>query len=58
MTCNATGAEVESDPVRPADLAATVFAQLGIDPTQKLMAPGDRPIDLVRDGAVIEGILS
>ncbi|MEQ1633846.1 MAG: DUF1501 domain-containing protein [Planctomycetota bacterium] len=55
---NATGAEPESMPVKPADLAATVFAQLGIDPEKKLMSPSDRPIDLVRDGAVIDGVLS
>ena len=55
---NATGAEPEEAPVRPADLAATVFQLLGIDPTLKLMAPGDRPIDLVRDGVVIPELLA
>ncbi|MCY2956348.1 MAG: DUF1501 domain-containing protein [Planctomycetota bacterium] len=55
---NAAGAEPETDPVQPADLAATVFSQLGLDPAKKLMAPGDRPIDLVRDGAVIDGVLA
>ena len=55
---NATGAEPESAPVRPADLAATVFQLLGIDPTLKLMAPGDRPIDLVRDGTVVQELIA
>ena len=55
---NATGAEPESDPVRPADLAATVFSLLGIDPEKKLMSSGDRPIDLVRDGAPIRGAIA
>lgn len=55
---NATGAEPERDPVHPADLAATVFAALGIDPAKKLMAPGDRPIDLVRDGRVLREVLA
>jgi hypothetical protein len=55
---NATGAEPEHDPVHPADLAATVFAQLGIDPEKKLMAPGDRPIDLVREGRVLREVLA
>ena len=54
---NATGAQVESDPVSPADLAATVFSQLGIEPHKKLMAPGDRPIDLVRNGRVLDEVL-
>jgi uncharacterized protein (DUF1501 family) len=55
---NASGAEPASDPVRPADLAATVFTQLGIDPTQRLLAPGNRPIDLVREGRVLREILA
>lgn len=55
---NATGAEPDRDPVRPADLAATVFAQLGIDVDKKLLAPGDRPIDLVRDGRVLREVLA
>ena len=55
---NATGAEPERDPVKPADLAATVFTRLGIDPEKKLLAPGDRPIDLVRDGRVLREVLA
>lgn len=55
---NATGADPEADPVRPADLAATVFTLLGIAPDKRLLAPGNRPIDLVRDGAVVAGILA
>lgn len=48
------GAAPESDPVGPADVAATMYTMLGIAPEKKLMSPGDRPIDLVRDGAVIK----
>ncbi len=55
---NATGAEPETDPVHPADLTATVFTQLGIDPEKKLLAPGDRPIDLVREGRVLREVLA
>ena len=55
---NADGSEPERDPVMPPDLAATVFTQLGIDPTRKLMSPGDRPIDIVRHGQVIKDILA
>lgn len=55
---NATGAEPERDAMRPADLAALVFTQLGIDPTRRLLAPGNRPIDLVRDGRVLPGLLA
>lgn len=55
---NASGADPNADPVRPPDLAATVFTQLGIDPTQRLLAPGSRPVDLVRDGRVLREILA
>lgn len=52
------GGEPDEDGVKPADLAATVFTQLGIDPTKRLMSPGDRPIDLVREGRVLQEILA
>jgi uncharacterized protein (DUF1501 family) len=55
---NAGGAEPERDPVRPADLAASLFTLLGIDPGKRLLAPGNRPIDLVRDGRVEPGLLA
>jgi len=55
---NATGADPEVDPVRPADLSATIYSLLGIDPEKKLMSPGNRPIDLVRDGRVLTELLA
>lgn len=55
---NASGAEPERDPVHPADLAATVYHLLGIDPDKRLMAAGDRPVALVRDGSVLQAVLS
>lgn len=55
---SATGAEPEADPVRPADLAATVFTLLGIDPEKRLLAGGGRPIGLVRDGRVLTEVLA
>jgi len=55
---NASGAEPESSPVTPADLAATVYHLLGIDPEHHLIAPGDRPVALVRDGRVLQEILA
>ncbi|MCB9882343.1 MAG: DUF1501 domain-containing protein [Planctomycetes bacterium] len=57
-TSNARGSEPEENPVRPADLAATLFAQLGIDPTRKILSPGDRPIDIVRGGTVLDAIIA
>ncbi|MEC7725465.1 MAG: DUF1501 domain-containing protein [Planctomycetota bacterium] len=52
------GSEPQQLPVSPADFAATMFTQLGIDPHKRLMSPGDRPIDIVRGGAVIRELLS
>jgi hypothetical protein len=55
---DALAAAVENDPVTPEDLAATVFHQLGINPTDQIMSPGDRPIDVVhRNHRVITEIL-
>lgn len=53
-----TGAEPAEDPIGPADMAATIFSQLGIDPEKELVSPGGRPIEIVRHGAVIRDLLS
>ncbi len=55
---NATGAEPDGDAVHPPDLAATVFHLLGIDPDKRLMAPGNRPVAIVRDGRVLAEVLA
>jgi hypothetical protein len=55
---DASASEPVDDPVGPADLARTVFTQLGIDPDKRLMSPGDRPIDIVRGGRVLGEILA
>lgn len=52
------GSEPEEAPIAPRDFAATMFTQLGIDPTRRLMSPGDRPIDIVRDGRVLRELLA
>ncbi len=54
---NAEAREVRDDPVSPADVAATVFTQLGIDPSKKLLSPGDRPIDIVREGRPLRSLV-
>jgi len=54
---NDVGSEPENDPIGPADMAATIFHQLGIDPTAKLISPGGRPVAIVRDGRVLKEIL-
>ena len=55
---DATGAEPENDPLTVENMAATVFQQLGISPEKKLMAPGNRPIDIVRNGQVVSELLA
>lgn len=55
---DANGADPATDPVHPADLAATVFSALGIDVEKKLLAPGGRPTNLVRDGRVLGEVLA
>jgi hypothetical protein len=55
---NATAAEPEVDPVAPADLAATVYHQLGINPEHELMSAGNRPIEIVKGGRILKPILA
>jgi hypothetical protein len=45
-----------SDPVRPDDLAATVFHLLGIDPHTEVYATGNRPV-MIAEGNPITGII-
>jgi hypothetical protein len=54
---NATSSEPDRDAVAVEDFLATVYYQLGIDRTDRLLAPGGRPIDIVRDGKVVEGLI-
>lgn len=57
-TSNATASEPEFDPVSPADLATTMYHQLGIVADKELMAPGDRPIEIVDGGKVLTEIIA
>ncbi len=57
-TSDATAAEPDLDPVSPADLATTMYHLLGIVADKELMAPGDRPIEIVNGGQVIKPILA
>jgi uncharacterized protein (DUF1501 family) len=55
---NATASEPEEEPVEPQDLATTIYHQLGIVADKELMAPGDRPIEIVDGGQVRKGLLA
>ena len=54
---NATSTEPDRDAVPVEDFLATVYHQLGIDSEDRLVAPGGRPIDIVRDGRVVDGLI-
>ena len=57
-TSDPTASEPDMDPVSPEDLATTMYRLLGIVADKELMAPGDRPIEIVDGGNVIDGILA
>ncbi|MEL6898851.1 MAG: DUF1501 domain-containing protein, partial [Planctomycetota bacterium] len=54
---NATASEPEDNPVSPQDLAQTMYRLLGIVADKELMAPGDRPIEIVDGGKVLTDLL-
>jgi hypothetical protein len=45
-----TGAQVTDRPVRPADVAATIYTALGIDPHKALVTPDGRPVEILSEG--------
>ncbi len=55
---DATSIEPEEDPLNVPDMATTVYNQLGIMADKELMAPGDRPIEIVDGGKVVKGLLA
>jgi len=55
---DATASEPEEDALTVEDLAHTVYHCLGIDADKKLMSPGDRPIDIVREGRTRQELLA
>lgn len=54
---DAIAAEPDHDRVSVEDLMCTVYKQLGIDAEDRLMAPGNRPIDIVRGGKPVQGLI-
>jgi len=51
------GAYPAENPVRPDDLAATMFYLLGIDPHTEVRAFGNRPV-LIANGKPITGVIA
>ncbi len=56
-TTDAQGMAPATEPVTPDDLSATLFHCLGIDPHLELQTPSGRPIQLFREGRVVEKLL-
>ena len=50
-------AEPYDKPVGIEDLAMTIYNRLGINGEKRLVAPGGRPIDIVRGGKVLHEIV-
>jgi Protein of unknown function (DUF1501) len=57
-TTDASGMAPATEPCTPDDIAATIFKQLGIDPHLELTTPTGRPVQLFREGKVIEKLLA
>jgi hypothetical protein len=55
---DALGGEVDTDGVSVADLATTIYHQIGINADSELMSPGNRPIEIVADGQVLDALLA
>jgi hypothetical protein len=55
---DAIAAEPQDDPLTVEDLATTVYHCLGIVADKELMAPGNRPIEIVDGGAVRKDLLA
>ena len=54
---NSRGEKPAADPVGPADLAATMYRCLGIDPNFEFFTPEGRPVRIVDGGKVITDVL-
>ncbi len=55
---NSTASEPEEMAMGPEDLFTTVYHCMGIVADKELMAPGDRPIEIVDNGKVIKELLA
>ena len=57
-TSDATASEPDQDPLTVQDWASTIYKCLGITSDKELMAPGDRPIEIVNGGKVRQELLA
>ncbi len=50
------GGQVADSPIRPADVACTIYRSLGIDPEKQLDTPDGRPVAILDEGHEIEAL--
>ena len=55
---DATSSEPSQNAVPLEDLHATLYRLIGINSDKELMAPGDRPIEIVNNGNVVEELIA
>ena len=55
---NLTASEPESGAMSARDLLATVYHLVGIVADKELMAPGERPVEIVKNGQVVRELLA
>ena len=55
---NATASEPEENALNVEDWATTIYNRMGIVADKELMAPGDRPIEIVDGGKVRQALLA
>jgi uncharacterized protein (DUF1501 family) len=55
---DATASEPEDDPLTVEDWATTVYHQIGIVADKELMAPGNRPIEIVNGGEIVKQLIA
>ena len=55
---DASGMAPATDPCTPDDVASTIFRNLGVDTGMELQTPTGRPMQLFREGKVIEKIIA
>ena len=56
-TSNATASEPDENAMTVEDWAATIYNRIGIVSDKELMAPGDRPIEIVDGGKVVQDLI-
>jgi hypothetical protein len=53
-----SASEPETDALGVEDWATTIYHCLGVKADKELMAPGDRPIEIVDGGKVVDAIVA